>query len=55
MEWPGQKSFNKAGLEDLKLGGDGRKIGEVKSSDNFTFMRLHAGGHMYVLEPPLYI
>ncbi len=53
MEWPGKKSFNKVELEDLKLGGDGRKIGDVKSSGNFTFMRLHGGGHMSVPETPL--
>lgn len=39
-------------LEDLKLGGDGRKIGEVKNNGNLTFMRLHAGGHMVPLDQP---
>lgn len=56
LEWPGQKAFNKVPLEDLVSTNDypspeggmklveGTKIGEVKSSGNFTFMRLHAGG-----------
>ena len=52
LPWPGKKSFNKAGLEDLKLGGDGEKVGEVKSSGNLTFMRLHAAGHMVPLDQP---
>lgn len=30
----------------------GTKIGQVKSSGNFTFMRLHAGGHMVPLDQP---
>lgn len=52
LEWPGQKNYAKAKMEDLLLGGDGKKIGEVKSSGNFTFMRLHAGGHMVPYDQP---
>lgn len=52
LPWPGQKAYNKVEIEDLKLGGDGKKIGEVKSSGNLTFMRLHAGGHMVPLDQP---
>lgn len=52
LEWPGQKSYNKAELKDLKLGGDGSKIGSVKSSGHFTFIRLHAGGHMVPHDQP---
>jgi cathepsin A (carboxypeptidase C) len=46
LEWPGHKGYAKAPIEDLKLLDDGTKIGAVKSSGNFTFVRLHAGGHM---------
>ncbi|KAA6411932.1 MAG: carboxypeptidase y [Lasallia pustulata] len=52
LEWPGKKAFNTADLTDLKFGGSGRKTGAVKSSGNFTFMRLHAGGHMVPLDQP---
>ncbi|CAI6336565.1 unnamed protein product [Periconia digitata] len=52
LEWPGQKDYAKADMEDLLLGGDGKKIGQVKSSGNFTFMRLHAGGHMVPYDQP---
>ncbi|KAF2194635.1 carboxypeptidase Y-like protein A [Zopfia rhizophila CBS 207.26] len=52
LEWPGQKDYAKAGMEDLLLGGKGDKIGQVKSSGNFTFMRLHAGGHMVPYDQP---
>ncbi|EKG12582.1 Peptidase S10 serine carboxypeptidase [Macrophomina phaseolina MS6] len=52
LEWPGQKAYAPLPLEDLKLGGDGKKIGEVKSSGNFTFLRLHAGGHMVPYDQP---
>ncbi|KAF1952108.1 carboxypeptidase Y-like protein A [Byssothecium circinans] len=52
LEWPGQKDYAKAEMEDLLLSGDGKKIGQVKSSGNFTFMRLHAGGHMVPYDQP---
>ncbi|KAL9638326.1 MAG: hypothetical protein Q9204_001539 [Flavoplaca sp. TL-2023a] len=59
LEWPGQKAFRKVPLDDLALTADysptlkeGTKIGQVKSSGNFTFMRLHAGGHMVPLDQP---
>ena len=52
LEWPGQKAFNKVDLKDLTIAGNGRKIGQVKSSGNFTFMRLHAAGHMVPLDQP---
>ena len=52
LEWPGQKGYVDAKIEDLKLGGKGRSIGEVKASGNFTFMRLHAGGHMVPHDQP---
>ncbi|KAJ9611429.1 hypothetical protein H2200_004613 [Cladophialophora chaetospira] len=52
LEYPGHKKFAAAELEDLRLDGDGRKIGEVKSHGNFTFMRIHAGGHMVPLDQP---
>ncbi|KAF9728365.1 hypothetical protein PMIN02_008330 [Paraphaeosphaeria minitans] len=52
LEWPGQKDYVKAEFKDLKLGGDGKKTGQVKSSGNFTFMRLHAGSHMVPYDQP---
>ncbi|KAL8657254.1 MAG: hypothetical protein Q9226_002110 [Calogaya cf. arnoldii] len=59
LEWPGQKAFRSIPLGDLALTADyspklreGTKIGQVKSSGNFTFMRLHAGGHMVPLDQP---
>jgi len=54
LDWPGHKDFAKAEMKDLRIDGekDGRKIGEVKSHGNFTFMRIHAGGHMVPLDQP---
>jgi cathepsin A (carboxypeptidase C) len=54
LEWPGHKKFAAAKMEDLKIDAspDGRKIGEVKSHGNFTFMRIHAAGHMVPLDQP---
>jgi cathepsin A (carboxypeptidase C) len=54
LEWDGHEKFAAAKMEDLKIDGDknGRTIGEVKSHGNFTFMRIHAGGHMVPLDQP---
>ncbi|KAF1348065.1 carboxypeptidase Y-like protein A [Delphinella strobiligena] len=53
LEWPGQKAYNKAPYEDLSLLGDKKsKIGSIQSSGNFTFVRLHAGGHMVPYDQP---
>ena len=52
LEWPGKKAFNNVELEDLKIDGSGRKIGQVKSSGNFTFMRIHGAGHMVPYDQP---
>lgn len=52
LEWPGQKAYKKAPLETLTtdLGG---KSGNVKSSGNFTFVQIHAAGHMVPYDQPL--
>ncbi len=54
LDWPGHKEFAKAEMEDLRIDGEksGRKIGEVKSHGNFTFIKIHAGGHMVPLDQP---
>ena len=54
LEWPGHKKFSAANMTDLRIQGDkeGRKIGEVKSVGNFTFIKIHAGGHMVPLDQP---
>ena len=49
LEWPGQKSFNKAKTQDLKLTND-KKTGEFKTSGNFTFMRIFSAGHMVPMD-----
>ncbi|EMC92175.1 hypothetical protein BAUCODRAFT_38207 [Baudoinia panamericana UAMH 10762] len=53
LQWPGQSAYKKAPIEDLKLLDDGTKIGAVKSSGNFTFVRIHAGGHMVPYDQPV--
>ncbi len=50
LEWPGQKDFNKAELKDLTM--QSGKIGEVKSSGNFTFMNIYNAGHMVPMDQP---
>ncbi len=54
LDYPDHKKFAAADMEDLHIDGDKdqRKIGEVKSYGNFTFMRIHAAGHMVPLDQP---
>lgn len=54
LEWPGKKGFNKAQLEGLKVGDDKKAddYGKVKSSGNFTFMRIYGAGHMVPMDQP---
>ena len=52
LEWPGQSDYVEAPMEDFKLAVDDTTIGSVKSAGNFTFMRLHAGGHMAPYDQP---
>jgi len=50
LEWPGQAKFKSASFDDFKVGG--KAVGQVKSSGNFTFMKIHAGGHMVPYDQP---
>ncbi|CAI7585587.1 unnamed protein product [Penicillium manginii] len=55
LEWPGQKKFAGLELDDLVIEQNkhtGKKIGQVKSHGNFTFMRLYGGGHMVPMDQP---
>ncbi|KAI9760458.1 MAG: hypothetical protein M4579_001652 [Chaenotheca gracillima] len=52
LEWPGKKAFNKEKLADLELSSKDSTIGTYKSSGNFTFVKLHAGGHMVPHDQP---
>ena len=53
LEWSGHKDYAHTPLKDLKLLDDGSKIGAVKSSGNFTYIRIHAGGHMVPYDQPV--
>lgn len=39
-------------MKDLTLTQSKNKIGSVKSSGNFTFVRIHAAGHMVPYNQP---
>lgn len=54
LDYPGHKEFKAASTKDLRIDDSkkGRKIGDVKSHGNFTFMRIHAAGHMVPLDQP---
>ncbi|KZZ88266.1 carboxypeptidase Y [Ascosphaera apis ARSEF 7405] len=55
LEWPGHKEYAAAELQPLNAVGykaEKEEIGQVKSSGNFTFMRLYGGGHMVPMDQP---
>ncbi|MCJ1318181.1 hypothetical protein MMC15_003509 [Xylographa vitiligo] len=53
LEWPGKAAYNKVDRSFLKLDGDGASIGEIKTSGNFTFMRIYGAGHMVPYDQPV--
>ena len=59
LGWYGQKEYVAANTQDLTMeeveegkNHEKRKIGDVKSSGNLTFMRIHAAGHMVPFDQP---
>jgi cathepsin A (carboxypeptidase C) len=53
LEWPHKEDFNKLDLEPLTIAGQGEEeYGQIKSSHNFTFMRIYEAGHMVPHDQP---
>ncbi|KAH6888705.1 Alpha/Beta hydrolase protein [Thelonectria olida] len=52
LEWPGQKKFQNAKLESLKIDESSKEYGKVKTSGNFTFMQIYGAGHMVPMDQP---
>ncbi|KAK3313491.1 Alpha/Beta hydrolase protein [Apodospora peruviana] len=52
LEWPGQKAFNKASVDDLNLPGAKKEYGKFKTAGNFTFMQIYQAGHMVPMDQP---
>lgn len=51
LDWSGQTEFAATSLDGL-VDGKGKEIGQIKSTGNFTYMRLYGGGHMVPLDQP---
>lgn len=54
LEWPGQKAFNRAEKKGMFVGGDSetKEYGMMKSSGNFSFLRIYQAGHMTPMDQP---
>jgi len=52
LDWPGKKAFNKQPLEKFTMTDSGKHVGEIKSSGNFTFLRIFQAGHMTPMDQP---
>jgi cathepsin A (carboxypeptidase C) len=50
LVWPGKEDYNAAEMTDLTV--EDKQYGEVKSSGNFTFMRIYQAGHMVPFNQP---
>ncbi|KAK7941213.1 uncharacterized protein PG986_013600 [Apiospora aurea] len=50
LVWNGKKDFNSAKMTDLTV--DDKAYGQVKTSGNFTFMRIYEAGHMVPFNQP---
>jgi cathepsin A (carboxypeptidase C) len=52
LEWPGKKEFNDASDQKWYNKTDGKKLGEVRTARDLTFVRVYDCGHMVPLEKP---
>jgi len=61
LDWPGKSDFGKATTKNLTLStktadmfniNKGESYGDFKSANNFTFIRIHAAGHMVPMDQP---
>ena len=52
LEWPGQEEFNKVELGKFTMKDGGKHVGDIKSSGNFTFLRIFQAGHMTPKDQP---
>ncbi|KAF3909691.1 hypothetical protein AA313_de0208465 [Arthrobotrys entomopaga] len=52
LEWSGKAEFNKVPLGDFKMSDSGKKVGEVKSANGLTFLRIFQAGHMTPMDQP---
>jgi cathepsin A (carboxypeptidase C) len=50
LEWGGKIRFNNATLGPFKL--HGNEVGQIKSSGNFTFLKINQAGHMVPYDQP---
>ncbi|KAI5808499.1 Alpha/Beta hydrolase protein [Peziza echinospora] len=50
LDWHGKTGFNKEKLAPYKVGE--KEVGQIKSSGNFTFLRLYQAGHMVPYNQP---
>lgn len=50
LEWSGKSGFNKEHLSSYNVGE--KEVGQIKSSGNFTFLRLYQAGHMVPYNQP---
>ncbi|RKF81595.1 Carboxypeptidase Y-like protein A [Golovinomyces cichoracearum] len=51
LDWQGKKDFNEAEMKDIELK-NGHKYGQIKTSGNFTFLRIFEAGHMVPMNQP---
>jgi cathepsin A (carboxypeptidase C) len=52
LEWPGKKAFNKVELGDFKMSDGGKCVGQIKSAEGLTFLRIFQAGHMTPMDQP---
>jgi len=50
LEWDGKDEFNKVKLSGFEVAGEEK--GQIKSSGNFTFLRIYQAGHMVPYNQP---
>ncbi|EPS41995.1 hypothetical protein H072_4030 [Dactylellina haptotyla CBS 200.50] len=52
LEWSGKSAFNKVSLGDFKMADSGKTVGQIKSANGLTFLRIFQAGHMTPMDQP---
>lgn len=52
LAWPGKEGFNAQNLTEITISDSDKKLGQVKHSDGFAFLRVYKAGHMVPFYQP---
>ncbi|WEW61367.1 carboxypeptidase C [Emydomyces testavorans] len=52
LDWPGKSQFSNKQLKDVKVAKSGKVYGQLKTHQNFAYLRLYQAGHLVPYDQP---